>query len=126
MKISECLKMALALISNRDCWTRNEMARDCYDLPCRADSPCASKWCGLGAVRKVARDAHMRGHFVLDCNRYLNDAAGVPFRNLNDEQGHDDVLVCFSTAIRRAEENESVIQQTDADAAGTGKDSNTK
>jgi hypothetical protein len=92
MATAETLRAAMALIEDESNWCREWPAMDARGESVHHDSPHATRWCAMGALRKICSDNNSEAQLP----RY------IVF--INDILGHAAVMRCYRKAIRRAEE----------------------
>lgn len=108
---TDALRRARALIENPQNWTTGTLARNDADVPEDLSSHWATKWCGVGAVRREA------GPYWVEALSYLakairedavlasayDVAAEVARFNDAPRRSHKTILAKFDKAIAKAE-----------------------
>lgn len=101
MQTIEVLEKARELISDPERWTQKVQARGPGDLEVDVFSPTATKWCAIGACRKVS--GHKDGRLLATAN--LGDTtrarAHCTVGTYNDKATHAQVLNVFDATIER-------------------------
>lgn len=94
------LTRARALIADPARWTQGDYARDANGKSVLPNSRYAVCWCSVGALRKVTRCA-----ILPDC-AYLALSDGIGSHKsvhaFNDASTHEEVLLLFDRAIKKA------------------------
>lgn len=110
----ELLKEARELISDKDRWTRGDLARDEYGHGVPYNSDRAVRWCSIGAIYRSAEFVQANDE-VWEAKRQLAVAIGVPDVNIfalrQDRLGHEWALAGFDRAIAALEAKEKAEEQ---------------
>ncbi len=107
MSALEVLKKAYSLIEDEAHWCRVAFARDASGEATGIHDDDAVSFCALGAVNRAIRDTGLvkydNGRIYAKIVKALQAAADGPITQVNDNQGHSEVLQAFRTAISTLE-----------------------
>lgn len=99
--IIDTLKKARRLISRPDRWTTGHLAVTKTGQPTSVHSPTAHRFCALGALLKVARDAGEIPTALRLLQPLMKGAINLAV--YNNTHSHEEVLILFDETIRRLE-----------------------
>lgn len=106
----EILIEARALIADKSHWTHEVFANTSNGIPVLPNSHRATKWCAIGALRKIVGDDSNSLHGIDSPIRQLNlvalDLYQMNIANVNDRLGHQSVLKVYDLAIKTSGEKE--------------------
>jgi hypothetical protein len=106
----QILRIAYALIEDRDRWCQQAPARDATGASTTAVAPAACQWSGQGALINAA-GADKGGEAWRIAQRMLDLGAeryGMTVQEVNDKLGHNMVLQAFLSAIGREKQRAPV------------------
>lgn len=100
----EILIEARALIADKSHWTHEVFANTSNGIPVLPNSHRATKWCAIGALRKIV------GNYLdhsIGSPLYILENASVELYNMNvvgvnDDLGHEETLQVYDLAIKSA------------------------
>ena len=96
MNYLEILEKCRAVIADPDKWTQGVGARDCHGQAVHPSSPDAVRWCAAGVIQTLAL---LSGHEWARLLRKLSAGWDRMVVEVNDELGHEAVLVMYDRAI---------------------------
>lgn len=112
MSLVTDLQEARELIAKEENWCRGRFAVDKNNYSVAVTAPTACKWCAAGALERSVGgwQSHSVGRYET-ARRQLSEAAIYLFNEpavsiVNDQLGHEETLLMFDVAIRKAKGNE--------------------
>lgn len=112
MSLVTDLQEARELIAKEENWCKGKFAVDKHGYSVAVNAPTACKWCAAGAIERSAGGGqpHNTGRHET-AHRQLSEAAIYLFNEpaisiVNDQLGHEETLLMFDVAIRKAKGNE--------------------
>jgi hypothetical protein len=95
----EVLKAARRLIENEERWTQGAAACDANGRYREAQSPFATCWCGVGVLTKVGATGTVWHDAYNALDRATMHLHGVNPVRVNDDLGHQAIMLSYDRAI---------------------------
>lgn len=102
--IADRLRAARELIADPEHWTQKRFACNKDGLTVNACSRSATRFCALGAVRRVGMPDEVECEAISRLNSAAAELYLVSMVSVNDKRTHADVLKVYDRAIQLAED----------------------